>query len=73
MMFRKPLVPWFWAGGLSVDLLVNDTCRLCFCVSGLACFCHGLQAVEILWTPEDERDTLTTRDMLQDYPLLRPL
>lgn len=32
-----------------------------------------LQAVEILWTPEDENDTLTTRDMLQDYPLLRPL
>ncbi|CAI5967727.1 unnamed protein product [Closterium sp. NIES-64] len=32
-----------------------------------------LQAVEVLWTPQNEEDTLTTRDMLEDYPSLRPL
>ncbi|CAI5461100.1 unnamed protein product [Closterium sp. Yama58-4] len=32
-----------------------------------------LQAVEVMWTPQNEEDTLTTRDMLEDYPSLRPL
>ncbi|CAI5477272.1 unnamed protein product [Closterium sp. Yama58-4] len=32
-----------------------------------------LQAVEVLWTPQDDEDTLTERDMLLDYPRLRPL
>lgn len=30
-------------------------------------------AVEVLWTPQDENDTLTERELLEDYPLLRPL
>lgn len=32
-----------------------------------------LQAVEVLWTPQNENDTLTERQLLEDYPLLRPL
>ncbi|CAN0920494.1 hypothetical protein LINGRAHAP2_LOCUS32076 [Linum grandiflorum] len=30
-------------------------------------------AVEVLWTPQNEDDTLTERELLQDYSLLRPL
>ncbi|KAL4198471.1 hypothetical protein AMTRI_Chr03g140370 [Amborella trichopoda] len=30
-------------------------------------------AVEVLWTPQNEDDTLTERELLEDYPLLRPL
>ncbi|XP_031495015.1 uncharacterized protein LOC116260715 [Nymphaea colorata] len=30
-------------------------------------------AVEVLWTPQNENDTLSERELLQDYPLLRPL
>ncbi|XP_047250551.1 uncharacterized protein LOC107839476 isoform X1 [Capsicum annuum] len=30
-------------------------------------------AVEILWTPQNEYDTLSERELLEDYPLLRPL
>ncbi|XP_049351170.1 uncharacterized protein LOC125815682 [Solanum verrucosum] len=30
-------------------------------------------AVEILWTPQNENDTLSERELLEDYPLLRPL
>ncbi|XP_015570667.2 uncharacterized protein LOC8288423 [Ricinus communis] len=30
-------------------------------------------AVEVLWTPQNENDTLTERELLEDYPLLRPL
>ncbi|CAI5510247.1 unnamed protein product [Closterium sp. Naga37s-1] len=32
-----------------------------------------LQAVEVLWTPQDDEDTLTERDLLVDFPRLRPL
>ncbi|RWW52228.1 hypothetical protein BHE74_00041366 [Ensete ventricosum] len=32
-----------------------------------------MQAVEVLWTPQDENDTLSERELLEDYPLLRPL
>uniref|UniRef100_A0A7C8YYP4 Uncharacterized protein n=1 Tax=Opuntia streptacantha TaxID=393608 RepID=A0A7C8YYP4_OPUST len=32
-----------------------------------------IMAVEVLWTPQNENDTLTERELLQDYPLLRPL
>lgn len=32
-----------------------------------------LQAVEVLWTPQNENDTLSQRELLEDYPLLRPL
>ncbi|KAI3846407.1 hypothetical protein MKW92_023504 [Papaver armeniacum] len=30
-------------------------------------------AVEVMWTPQEENDTLTEREMLKDYPRLRPL
>ncbi|THU62202.1 hypothetical protein C4D60_Mb01t02630 [Musa balbisiana] len=30
-------------------------------------------AVEVLWTPQDENDSLSERELLEDYPLLRPL
>ncbi|XP_042518271.1 uncharacterized protein LOC122092043 [Macadamia integrifolia] len=30
-------------------------------------------AVEVLWTPQNEIDTLSERELLEDYPLLRPL
>ncbi|EOA33948.1 hypothetical protein CARUB_v10021442mg [Capsella rubella] len=30
-------------------------------------------AVEVLWTPQNEKDVLTERELLEDYPLLRPL
>ncbi|EOA34504.1 hypothetical protein CARUB_v10022045mg [Capsella rubella] len=29
-------------------------------------------AVEILWTPQNEKDVLSERELLEDYPLLRP-
>ncbi|KAI3954407.1 hypothetical protein MKX01_029677 [Papaver californicum] len=29
--------------------------------------------VEVMWTPQEENDTLTEREMLEDYPRLRPL
>lgn len=34
---------------------------------------HQTLAVEVLWTPQNENDTLSERELLQDYPLLRPL
>ncbi|KAF6162757.1 hypothetical protein GIB67_029026 [Kingdonia uniflora] len=30
-------------------------------------------AVEVLWTPQQENDILSKQEMLEDYPLLRPL
>lgn len=30
-------------------------------------------AVEVLWTPQNENDTLSERELLEDYPLLRAL
>ncbi|MCO5551696.1 hypothetical protein L7F22_005200 [Adiantum nelumboides] len=30
-------------------------------------------AVEVLWTPQDQNDTLSERELLRDYPLLRSL
>ncbi|KAE8684170.1 zeta-carotene desaturase [Hibiscus syriacus] len=32
-----------------------------------------IMAVEVLWTPQNEDDTLSERELLEDYPLLRPL
>ena len=32
-----------------------------------------LQAVEILWTPQEAGDTLTLEELLRDYPQLRTL
>ncbi|KAL3677585.1 hypothetical protein R1sor_027533 [Riccia sorocarpa] len=32
-----------------------------------------LQGVEILWTPQDRNDTLSERDLLRNYPLLKSL
>ncbi|CAM6072243.1 unnamed protein product [Sphagnum tenellum] len=33
----------------------------------------SIQAVEVLWTPQDENDTLSERELLCKYPLLRTL
>ncbi|CAN1285424.1 hypothetical protein LINPERPRIM_LOCUS18990 [Linum perenne] len=30
-------------------------------------------AVEVLWTPQNEDDTLSERELLEDYSLLKPL
>ncbi|KAI3853621.1 hypothetical protein MKW98_025138 [Papaver atlanticum] len=30
-------------------------------------------AVEVMWTPQEENDTLTESEMLEDYPRLKPL
>ena len=32
-----------------------------------------LQAVEILWTPQDVNDTLTSNEVVADYPRMAPL
>ncbi|XP_024980857.1 uncharacterized protein LOC112517701 [Cynara cardunculus var. scolymus] len=32
-----------------------------------------IMAVEVLWTPQNENDTLSERELLEDYSLLRPL
>lgn len=32
-----------------------------------------LQAVEILWTPQDANDTLSEQELLRDYPALTAL
>ncbi|XP_024384563.1 FLUCTUATING-LIGHT-ACCLIMATION protein 1, chloroplastic [Physcomitrium patens] len=33
----------------------------------------AIQSVEVLWTPQDEDDTLNERELLRDYPLLLSL
>ena len=33
--------------------------------------CSFSQAVEVLWTPQQENDTLTEKELLEDYPNLR--
>ncbi|XP_065863317.1 FLUCTUATING-LIGHT-ACCLIMATION protein 1, chloroplastic-like [Euphorbia lathyris] len=33
----------------------------------------NLQAVEVLWTPQDEDDTLSADELVECYPLLRPI
>lgn len=33
--------------------------------------CSFSQAVEVLWTPQQENDTLTEKELLKDYPQLR--
>ncbi|XP_071722498.1 FLUCTUATING-LIGHT-ACCLIMATION protein 1, chloroplastic-like [Rutidosis leptorrhynchoides] len=32
-----------------------------------------IMAVEVLWTPQSEKDTLSEQELLEDYPHLRPL
>jgi uncharacterized membrane protein len=36
-------------------------------------FYNYLQAVEVLWTPQNENDTLSELELLEYYPLLLPL
>ena len=33
----------------------------------------SVKAVEVLWTPQDETDSLSEEELLEDYPLLRPI
>ncbi|KAI3927737.1 hypothetical protein MKW98_023338 [Papaver atlanticum] len=34
---------------------------------------NNIKAVQVLWTPQLEKETLTERELLEDYPLLKPL
>ncbi|KAI3872070.1 hypothetical protein MKX03_013578 [Papaver bracteatum] len=34
---------------------------------------NNIKAVQVLWTPQLEKETLTQRELLEDYPLLKPL
>ncbi|CAA7017186.1 unnamed protein product [Microthlaspi erraticum] len=34
---------------------------------------NKIMAVEVLWTPQNVNDALSERELLEDYPLLRPL
>ena len=34
---------------------------------------EGVQAVEVLWTPQEDGDTLTQDDITRDYPTLKTL
>ncbi|XP_010414896.1 PREDICTED: uncharacterized protein LOC104700972 [Camelina sativa] len=33
---------------------------------------NKILAVEVLWTPQNDKDVLSERELLEDYPLLRP-
>ncbi|OMO62274.1 hypothetical protein CCACVL1_22925 [Corchorus capsularis] len=40
----------------------------------LACILtKKILGVEVLWTPQDENDTLSKKELIEDYPELRPL
>lgn len=34
---------------------------------------NNIKAVQVLWTPQLENEALTERELLEDYPLLKPL
>ncbi|KAG5384656.1 hypothetical protein IGI04_036126 [Brassica rapa subsp. trilocularis] len=38
-----------------------------------SCFSNEYIAVEVLWTPQNEKETLSENELLEDYPLLRLL
>ncbi|KAA3472211.1 Myelin-associated oligodendrocyte basic protein isoform 1 [Gossypium australe] len=54
--------------------LINGSGDLAVALQKLASIpTSKILAVEVLWTPQDENDTLSEREFLEDYPLLRPL
>jgi len=75
-LFRNSL-----GSALSNDCLILIRCAVLriFCCStfGLSLYepfyCIFWQAVEVLWTPQDENDTLSEGELLRKYPLLRSL
>ena len=52
---------------------------MCFCFSRFVSelsvsSCYFFQkAVEVLWTPQEDKDTLTADELLRDYPTLNML
>ncbi|KAJ4825532.1 hypothetical protein Tsubulata_033524 [Turnera subulata] len=34
---------------------------------------HNLWGVEVLWTPQNEEDTLSEKELLENYPFLKPI
>ncbi|KAG8097840.1 hypothetical protein GUJ93_ZPchr0013g34652 [Zizania palustris] len=52
---------------------INSSSDLKTALQKLAIPSSKILAVEVLWTPQNENDTLSERELLEDYPLLRPL
>ncbi|KAG8391012.1 hypothetical protein BUALT_Bualt01G0143700 [Buddleja alternifolia] len=62
------------AGGLHKLPCINSSKDLKEALQNLASIPSSRTlAVEVLWTPQNEDDTLSERELLEDYPLLRPL
>ncbi|KAK8329827.1 hypothetical protein V6Z11_A11G353100 [Gossypium hirsutum] len=54
--------------------LINGSGDLAVALQKLASIpTSKILAVEVLWTPQNENGTLSERELLEDYPLLRPL
>ncbi|XP_021988516.1 uncharacterized protein LOC110885131 [Helianthus annuus] len=62
------------AGGVHKLPPINSSAQLKEALQKLASIpsCR-IMAVEVLWTPQNENDTLSERELLEDYSLLRPL
>ncbi|XP_076922781.1 FLUCTUATING-LIGHT-ACCLIMATION protein 1, chloroplastic-like [Bidens hawaiensis] len=62
------------SGGVHKLPPINNSVQLKEALQKLASIPSSrIMAVEVLWTPQNENDTLTERELLEDYSLLRPL
>ncbi|KAI3704297.1 hypothetical protein L1987_74513 [Smallanthus sonchifolius] len=62
------------AGGVHKLPPINSSAQLKEALQKLAAIPSSrIMAVEVLWTPQNENDTLSERELLEDYSLLRPL
>ncbi|KAK9071578.1 hypothetical protein SSX86_008006 [Deinandra increscens subsp. villosa] len=62
------------AGGVHKLPPINNSAQLKEALQKLASIPSSrIMAVEVLWTPQNENDTLSERELLEDYSLLRPL
>ncbi|XP_071735463.1 FLUCTUATING-LIGHT-ACCLIMATION protein 1, chloroplastic-like [Rutidosis leptorrhynchoides] len=62
------------AGGVQKLPPINSSAQLKEALQKLASIPSSrIMAVEVLWTPQNENDTLSERELLEDYSLLRPL
>ncbi|XP_020595449.1 uncharacterized protein LOC110035548 [Phalaenopsis equestris] len=62
------------AEGLHKLPVINSSADLMVALQKLGSIpVNKTMAVEVLWTPQNEDDTLSERELLEDYPLLRPL
>ncbi|KAI3775884.1 hypothetical protein L1987_45641 [Smallanthus sonchifolius] len=62
------------AGGVHKLPSINSSAQLKEALQKLAAIPSSrIIAVEVLWTPQNENDTLSERELLEDYSLLRPL